>query len=244
MSETTRTVLITGGVTGIGEATTRLMLAKGYRVAATYHHRRASKELTDFGDAFLEVPCELSDSESVNSAVAQVGDHFGPVEILIANAGITDDTLLLRMSEASWSKVIETNLTGAFRLTKAVMPQMVRSRWGRMIFITSVIAGMGGPGQANYAASKAGLIGFARSLAREVATRNVTANVVAPGAVITALTSAVPEKRMTEMIGAIPMQRVGTPAEIAGPIAFLASDEASYITGAVLTVDGGISMGL
>lgn len=238
-----RTVLITGGVTGIGEATSRLLLSKGYKVAATYHNRRASKELTDFGDSFAEIHCELSDTESVNAAVAQVTERFGPVEILIANAGITDDTLLLRMSEESWSKVIDTNLTGAFRLTKAVMPQMVRARWGRMIFITSVIAAMGGPGQANYAASKAGLIGFARSVAREVSTRNVTANVVAPGAVMTALTEVVAEKRMADMISAIPMQRVATAAEIAGPIAFLASEEASYVTGAVLTVDGGISMG-
>ena len=243
MSATQRTVLITGGVTGIGEATSKALLSKGYRVAATYHSRRAQKELTDFGDSFFEVPCELTDVDSIDAAVTAVEQRFGPVEILISNAGVTDDTLLLRMSEDSWARVIETNLTGAFRLTKRVMPQMVRARWGRMIYVSSVVAGMGGPGQANYAASKAGLIGFARSVAREVASRNITANIVTPGAVTTALTDLVTEKRMAEMTSAIPMHRVASPSEIAGPIAFLASDEASYVTGAILSVDGGISMG-
>ncbi len=243
VSETKRTVLVTGGVTGIGEATTRLLLEQGHRVAATYHRRRAQKALTDFGEDFFEVHCELTESDSVAAAVAAVNDRFGPVEVLVANAGLTEDTLLLRMSEEAWDRVIDTNLPGAFRLTKAVMPQMIRARWGRLIYVTSVIAGMGAPGQANYAASKAGLIGFARSVAREVATRNVTANVVAPGAVTTALTEVVSEKRMAEMTAAVPMGRIATPAEIAGPIAFLASEAAGYITGAVLTVDGGISMG-
>lgn len=243
MENKSRVVLITGGATGIGAATALELLKHGHLVAVTYHSRKADNSLTDFGNQFHQIHCELTDPTSIATAVSSVESVFGSVEILIINAGTTDDALLLRMSEDAWSKTLDTNLTGSFRLTKRVLPQMVRNRWGRIIFVSSVIAGMGAPGQANYAASKAGLIGFARSLAREVSSRNITVNVVAPGAVETALTSKVSEKRMAEMLSGIPMGRIARPDDISGPIAFLASEEARYITGTVLPIDGGLSMG-
>ncbi|KJF17076.1 MULTISPECIES: 3-oxoacyl-ACP reductase FabG [Acidithrix] len=238
-----RCVFITGGATGIGAATSEVLLERGYKVAVTYRSRHSSENLTKYGDRFMEVSCDVSDSDSIDSAIDQVEAKFGKIEILIVNAGITEDTLLLRMSHDAWDSVIETNLTGAFRLTKKVLPSMVRARFGRIVFVSSVIAGMGGPGQANYAASKAGLSGFARSLAREVASRNITANVIAPGAVATAMTANLSQKRMDEMTSSIPMQRVAEPSDISGAIAFLVSEEAAYITGVILPVDGGLSMG-
>ncbi len=243
MEHKSRVVLITGGATGIGAATAKALLLAGHQVAVTYHTRNAGDELTSFGNQFYQTHCELTDPTSIDSAISEVEAIFGPVEILIANAGATDDTLLLRMSEAAWAKTLDTNLTGAFRLTKRVLPQMIRQRWGRIVFVSSVIAGMGAPGQANYAASKAGLTGFARSLAREVASRNITVNIVAPGAVETAMTQDLTEKRQTEMLASIPMGRVAKPDDISGAISFLTSDEANYITGVVLPIDGGLSMG-
>ena len=239
-----RVAFITGGSTGIGQACAVDLLEAGHKVAITYRSRRIDPEISQkWGDQLIEVACDVADTESIDSAIKVVEDKFGPVEILIVNAGITADTLLLRMDESQFDKVIDTNLRGAFLLTKRVLPQMVRGRWGRIIYMSSVIAGMGAPGQANYAASKAGLTGFARSVAREVATRNITANVIAPGAVITAMTEGLTEKRMEEMEGAIPMRRMAQPSDISGIVEFLSSDKASYITGTLIPVDGGLSMG-
>lgn len=243
MTNKPRIVLITGGATGIGAATATSLLEGGHRVAVTFHSRKAGDELTFFGPQFFQTHCELTDPDSIEAAISSVEAEFGPIEILIVNAGVTDDKLLLRMSEESWQKTIDTNLTGAFRLTKRVVPQMIRNRWGRIVFVSSVVAGMGAPGQANYAASKAGLTGFARSIAREVASRNITVNVVAPGAVETAMTQNLSEKRCKEMLNAIPMGRMATPSDISGAIAFLTSEDARYITGTILPIDGGLSMG-
>jgi 3-oxoacyl-[acyl-carrier protein] reductase len=167
----------------------------------------------------------------------------GPVEVLVANAGITDDTLLLRMSEDAFSSVIDANLTGSYRVAKRAATGMLRKRWGRMIFISSVVGLSGGAGQANYSSSKAGLVGLARSIARELGSRNITANVIAPGFVDTDMTRALPEARRTEIIGQVPLRRYAAPEEVAAAVVFLASDGAAYISGAVLPVDGGLGMG-
>lgn len=241
---TSRVAFITGGSTGIGQACTLDLLEAGHKVAITYRSRRIDPEISQkWGDQLLEVACDVASSESIDTAIKVVEEKFGPIEILVVNAGMTADTLLLRMDEEQFDKVVDTNLKGAFLLTKRVLPQMVRGRWGRIIYMSSVIAGMGAPGQANYAASKAGLIGFARSVAREVATRNITANVIAPGAVATAMTEGLTEKRMEEMVGAIPMRRMAQPTDISGIVGFLSSDSANYITGTLIPVDGGLSMG-
>ncbi|MDA8277162.1 MAG: 3-oxoacyl-ACP reductase FabG [Actinomycetota bacterium] len=239
-----RVAFITGGSTGIGQACAVDLLEAGHKVAITYRSRRLDPAISQkWRDQLIEVACDVADTESIDGAIKVVEEKFGPVEILIVNAGMTADTLLLRMDESQFDKVIDTNLKGAFLLTKRVLPQMVRGRWGRIIYMSSVIAGMGAPGQANYAASKAGLIGFARSVAREVATRNITANVIAPGAVVTAMTEGLTEKRMEEMEGAIPMRRMAQPSDISGIVEFLSSDRANYITGTLIPVDGGLSMG-
>ncbi|MDA8197337.1 MAG: 3-oxoacyl-ACP reductase FabG [Actinomycetota bacterium] len=241
---TQRVAFITGGSTGIGQACALDLLEAGHKVAVTYRSRRIDPAIEQkWGDQLFQVACDVADASSIDSAVKQVEEKFGAVEILVVNAGITADTLLLRMDEEQFDKVIDTNLKGAFLLTKRVLPQMVRGRWGRLIYVSSVIAGMGAPGQANYAASKAGLIGFARSVAREVATRNITANVIAPGAVATAMTEGLSEKRMEEMEGAIPMRRVAQPSDISGIVDFLSSERSNYVTGTLIPVDGGLSMG-
>lgn len=241
---TQRVAFITGGSTGIGQACALDLLEAGNKVAITYRSRRIDPAIEQkWGDQLFQVACDVADASSIDSAVKQVEEKFGAVEILVVNAGITADTLLLRMDEEQFDKVIDTNLKGAFLLTKRVLPQMVRGRWGRLIYVSSVIAGMGAPGQANYAASKAGLIGFARSVAREVATRNITANVIAPGAVATAMTEGLSEKRMEEMEGAIPMRRVAQPSDISGIVDFLSSERSNYVTGTLIPVDGGLSMG-
>jgi len=231
-----RSVLVTGGNRGIGRAIAEAFIAQGDAVAVT----------TRTGDApegAFGVACELTDPASVEAAFAAVEEHQGPVEVLVANAGITKDTLLLRMSEQDWSAVIDTNLTGSFRLAKRASRGMLRQRKGRIIFVSSVVALLGSPGQVNYAASKAGLIGMARSLARELGSRSITANVVAPGYVETDMTAELPEDQKASYQKQIPLQRFAHPTEIAATVIWLASEGAAYVTGAVIPVDGGLGMG-
>lgn len=231
-----RTVLVTGGNRGIGLACTEAFLAAGDRVAV------ASRSGGEVEGAFA-VACDVADQTSVDAAVAAVEEELGPVEVLVANAGITKDGLMVRMSDDDFSAVLDTNLTGSFRVARAVTKKMMRARFGRIVFMSSVNAYVGAPGQANYAASKAGLIGLARSMARELASRNITVNVVTPGPIETDMLAAVDEGRRDEMAALVPLGRLGTPADVAAAVRFLASDEAGFVTGAVLPVDGGIAMG-
>ncbi|GAA2646040.1 beta-ketoacyl-ACP reductase [Paractinoplanes durhamensis] len=231
-----RTVLVTGGNRGIGLAIAQAFAKQGDRVAVTHRGSGAPEGL--FG-----VQCDITDSAAVDAAFAEVEKELGPVEVLVANAGITDDTLLLRMSDEQFERVIDTNLTGAFRVAKRASSKMLRAKWGRMIFISSVVGLYGGPGQVNYAASKAGLVGVARSITRELGSRNITANVVAPGFIETDMTAALSEARQAEIIKAVPAGRLATTDEVAAAVTFLASDAAAYITGAVIPVDGGLGMG-
>ena len=231
-----RTVLVTGGNRGIGLAIARAFAKQGDRVAVT--HRGSGAPEGMFG-----VQCDVTDSAAVDAAFSTVEGELGPVEVLVANAGITDDTLLLRMSEEQFQRVIDTNLTGAFRCAKRASTKMLRARWGRIIFISSVVGLYGGPGQVNYAASKAGLVGMARSITRELGGRNITANVVAPGFIETDMTDALPEQRKAEIISAVPAGRLAHPDEVAAAVTWLAGDSAAYISGAVIPVDGGLGMG-
>ena len=231
-----RTVLVTGGNRGIGLAIAQEFAKQGHRVAVT--HRGSG-----VADGLLGVTCDITDADAVDAAFATVENELGPVEVLVANAGVTDDTLLMRMSEDQFTKVLDTNLTGAWRCARRAATRMVRGRWGRMIFISSVSGLYGSPGQVNYAASKAGLVGMARSITRELGSRNVTANVVAPGFVETDMTAALPEQRRSEYLKAIPAGRFATTDEVAAAVTWLASDGAGYINGAVIPVDGGLGMG-
>ncbi|WP_434740861.1 3-oxoacyl-ACP reductase FabG [Micromonospora sp. SH-82] len=231
-----RTVLVTGGNRGIGLAIAQAFAKQGDRVAVT--HRSG-----DAPDGLFGVRCDVTDAASVDAAFTAVEAELGPVEVLVANAGITDDTLLLRMGEEQFTRVLDTNLTGAFRCAKRASGKMLRARWGRMIFISSVIGLYGGPGQVNYAASKAGLVGVARSITRELGSRNITANVVAPGFIDTDMTAALPEERRAEYVKAIPAGRLASPEEVAAVVAWLGGDGSSYISGAVIPVDGGLGMG-
>ena len=230
-------MLVTGGNRGIGLAIAQGFAANGDRVAVTHRGSGAPNGL--FG-----VECDVTSTEQVDAAFTAVEAELGPVQVLVANAGIADDTLLMRMSEESFSRVIDANLTGAYRVAKRATPAMLRARSGRMIFVSSVVAFVGAPGQANYAASKAGLVGLARAIARELGSRSITANVIAPGFVETDMTAAMTDARRAEVLAGVPLQRYGTVDEIAGAALYLASDAAAYVTGAVLAVDGGIGMGL
>ncbi len=232
-----RIVLVTGGSRGIGLACARRFAEMGDKVAVTYNSTPPS-------DEFFAVKCDVTSSADVDNAFKAVEEHFnGPVEVLVSNAGITKDTLLLRMSEDDFSAVIDANLTAAFRVVKRASQGMLRARKGRIILMSSVVGLLGSAGQANYAASKSGLVGFARSLARELGSRSITINVVAPGPVATDMTAALGEDRMKELTEAVPLARVAEPNEIAGVVAFLAGPDAGYITGAVIPVDGGLGMG-
>jgi 3-oxoacyl-[acyl-carrier protein] reductase len=231
-----RSVLVTGGSRGIGLAIARAFAELGDSVAVTYRGSEPPAGL--FG-----VRCDVTDGAQVDAAFTAVEQHQGPVEVLVANAGITKDTLLMRMDEETFTSVVDTNLTGAYRVAKRASTAMVRARRGRLIFISSVVGLYGSPGQANYAASKAGLVGFARSLAREFGSRGITANVVAPGFVDTDMTAALTDERRAEIVKAVPLGRYATVGELAGVVTFLAGDAASYITGAVIPVDGGLGMG-
>ena len=237
MSETSgRVVLITGGSRGIGLATAQRFAALGDRVAVTYNSSPPP-------DGFFAVKCDVTNSADVDAAFTAVEQHFGPVEILVSNAGMTKDMLLLRMSETDFSDVIDANLTAAYRVAKRASQGMLKARRGRMIFVSSVVGMLGSAGQANYSAAKSGLIGLARSIARELGSRSITANVVAPGPVATDMLAALPEDRVASLTSAVPLGRLASPEEIAGTIAFLASPDAAYITGAIIPVDGGLGMG-
>ncbi len=231
-----RSVLVTGGSRGIGRAVAEAFAADGHRVAVTSRSGTGP-------DGLLPVPCDVTDPAQVDAAFAAVEAAHGPVEVLVANAGITRDTLLLRMSDDDFSAVVDTNLAGAYRVAKRATRGMLRARWGRLVFVSSVVGLLGSAGQANYAASKAGLVGLARSLARELGSRAITANVVAPGFVDTDMTRALGEDRRAEILAAVPLGRYATAEEVAAVVRFLASDAAGYVTGAVVPVDGGLGMG-
>jgi NAD(P)-dependent dehydrogenase (short-subunit alcohol dehydrogenase family) len=235
-----RTVLVTGGNRGIGLAIAQAFAKQGDRVAITHRGTFDPQSLPEA----LAVVCDITDPAAVDAAFTTIEGELGPVEVLVANAGITDDTLVMRMSEEQFTRVLDTNLTGAWRCAKRASTKMLRARWGRMIFISSVVGLMGGAGQVNYAASKAGLVGMARSLTRELATRNLTFNVVAPGFIDTDMTAALPGDRKAEILKSIPAGRLAAPEEVAGVVAWLASDVAGYVNGAVIPVDGGLGMGL
>lgn len=231
-----RSVLVTGGNRGIGLAIARAFQESGDAVAVTYR-------TGDPPAGFCAVRCDVTSTDEVEAAFKEVEAAQGPVEVLVANAGITRDQLLALMSEDDFTAVLDTNLVGAFRVAKRATKQMMRMRRGRIVFVSSVVGMLGSAGQANYAAAKAGLIGLARSLARELGSRGVTANVVAPGFVETEMTAALPEARQQEIRANIPLGRYATADEVAGVVRFLVSDDAGYVTGAVIPVDGGLGMG-
>ena len=234
MSE--RVVLVTGGNRGIGRAIAERFVADGYRVAVTARSGEGP-------EGTLTVRADVTDSASLDAAYAEVERELGPVEIVVANAGITKDTLLLRMSDDEFDSVVQTNLGGSFRVVKRATKGMLKARWGRVILISSVVGLFGSAGQINYASSKAALVGFARSLTRELGARGITANVVAPGFIETDMTAELPEATQADYKKSIPAGRFATPAEVAGVVAWLASDDAAYISGAVSPVDGGLGMG-
>lgn len=232
---TPRTVLVTGGNRGIGFAIAETFLAQGHRVAVT---ARSGTGPT----GSLTVTADVTDGESLDSAIAEVEAALGPIEVLVANAGITKDTLLLRMSDEDFEDVINTNLVGVFRVTKRCIKSMLKAKFGRIIMISSVVGLYGSPGQVNYASSKAALVGFARSLTRELGSRGITTNVVAPGFINTDMTKALPEDQQQQYLSSIPAGRFAEPSEVASAVAWLASDESGYISGAVIPVDGGLGM--
>ena len=233
-----RSVLVTGGNRGIGLAIAQAFAAQGDKVAVT--HRSPVDGLPE---GLLPVRCDVTDSAAVDEAFSVVEEAHGPVEVLVSNAGITDDGLLMRMSEESFTKVVDANLTAAYRVAKRASRGMLRARGGRMVFVSSVVGLLGSAGQVNYAASKAGLVGLARSVARELGSRGITANVVAPGFVDTDMTRALPDDRRREILAQVPLGRYASPEEIATTVTWLASPGAAYVTGAVIPVDGGLGKG-
>jgi NAD(P)-dependent dehydrogenase (short-subunit alcohol dehydrogenase family) len=230
-------VLVTGGNRGIGLAIARAFAEAGDQVAVTHRGSGAP-------DGLFGVHCDVTDEQSVDAAFRTIEAELGKVEVLVSNAGITDDTLLIRMSEHSFTSVLDANLTGAFRVAKRATSGMLRAKHGRLIFISSVVSLAGATGQANYAASKAGLIGLARSLARELGGRNITANVIAPGFIETDMTAAMTEDRRAEVLASIPAKRYGSVEEVAKVVQFVASDAAGYLNGVLLPIDGGLAMGI
>ncbi len=232
-----RVALVTGGNRGIGLACARALADAGMRVAVTYR-----KEAPDEAGLF-PVLCDVTDSDAVDAAFATVEEELGPVEVLVHAAGANADTLLLMMKEEDFTSVLDANLTGAFRVAKRAAKRMLRARWGRIVLVGSVVGQIGSAGQVNYAASKAGLVGFSKSLARELASRAITVNVVSPGPIDTDMLRELDDERRTALTAVVPLGRVGEPDEVAAAVAFLASDAAAYITGANLPVDGGLGMG-
>lgn len=233
---TPRTVLVTGGNRGIGFAIAQRMAEEGHRVAVTARSGEGPA-------GTLTVRAEMTDAASIDAAFTEIEQQLGPVEVVVANAGITRDTLLLRMSEEEFSEVIDTNLTGTFRVVKRAAKGLLKGRFGRVVLISSVVGLYGSPGQINYSSSKAALVGFARSLTRELGSRGITANVIAPGFVETDMTAALPEEQQQRYLESIPAGRFGRVDEIAATAAWLAGDDAGYISGAVIPVDGGLGMG-
>jgi 3-oxoacyl-[acyl-carrier protein] reductase len=233
---TPRTVLVTGGNRGIGRAIAEEFVAQGHRVAVTARSGEGPA-------GTLTVVADVTDSASIDAAFDAIEAELGPVEIVVANAGITRDTLLMRMTEDDFVSVIDTNLTGAFRVIKRASKGMLKARYGRIVLVSSVVGLLGGAGQANYAASKSGLVGLARSITRELGSRNITANVVAPGFIETDMTAELPEAQQAEYKKSIPAGRFASPQEVAKVVAWLAGDDAGYISGAVIPVDGGLGMG-
>ena len=231
-----RVVLITGGSKGIGLACAQHFASLGDKVAITYNSTKPTAD-------FFAIKCDVTSQVEVDAAFVAVEEKFGAVQVLVSNAGVTKDLLLLRMSESDFSSVIDANLTGAYRVCKRATQGMLRAKSGRIILMSSVVGLLGSAGQANYAASKAGLVGLARSLARELGSRSITVNVVAPGPVETDMTAALTDEQRAKMIDAVPLSRIATPREIAATVAFLASEDAGYITGAIIPVDGGLGMG-
>jgi len=231
-----RSVLVTGGNRGIGRAIAEAFVANGDRVAVTTRSGGAPV-------GTLDVRCDITDAGQVEAAFATIEEAHGPVEVLVANAGVTADTLLLRMSEDDWSSVIDTNLTGSFRLAKRAAKGMLRMRRGRIVFISSVVGLLGSAGQVNYAASKAGLVGMARSMARELGSRSITTNVVAPGFIDTDMTAVLTDEQKDAIKAQVPLGRYGSTDEIAQTVLWLTGPGAAYVTGAVIPVDGGLGMG-
>ncbi len=231
-----RVVLITGGNRGIGRSIAEAFVAAGHRVAVTARSGEGP-------DGTLTVRADVTDPASLDAAFSEVETRLGPVEVLVANAGITRDTLLLRMSDEDFETVVDTNLTGSFRVVKRAAKGMIKARWGRVILVSSVVGLLGSAGQINYAASKAGLVGIARSLTRELGSRSITANVVAPSFIETDMTADLPEEQRKQYLSQIPAARFATPEEVASVVVWLAGDDAAYISGAVIPVDGGLGMG-
>ncbi len=232
----TRSVLVTGGNRGIGLATAQRLAAAGHRVAVTHRGSGAP-------DGLLAVKCDVTDDDQVEQAFAEIELAHGPVEVLVSNAGIAEDGLLLRTDPAAFARSLDTNLTAAYRVSRRASRSMLRARWGRLLFVSSVVGLSGSAGQSAYAASKSGLVGFSRSLARELGSRGITSNVVAPGFVDTDMTAGLSEERRLAVRASIPLGRTATADEVAAVIAFLAGEDAGYVTGAVVPVDGGLGMG-
>ena len=231
-----RVALVTGGAVGIGLACADALAASGCRVAITHHHSPAP-------DRHLAVRCDIASTSEVEAAFDQIEAELGAPEILVSNAGITRDGLMARMKEADFADVLDANLTGAWRVSRRALKGMSRARWGRIVFVSSVVALGGNTGQANYAASKAGLCGLARSLAKEYARRSITVNVIAPGPIETSMLEKLSEAQRSAIVDAVPLGRSGSPEEVAAAVGFLCSEDAGYITGAILPIDGGMSMG-
>lgn len=231
-----RTVLVTGASRGIGHAIAERFVRDGHRVAGLSRSGTAP-------EGVLAIAADVTDSAAIDAAFGQIEQELGPVEVVVANAGVTADTLLLRMTDEQFDTVIDTNLTSGFRLARRAARPMVRARWGRMIFLSSVVGLLGSGGQVNYSAAKAGLVGLARSLTRELGSRGITANVVTPGFIETDMTADLPEDQIRDYQSRIPAGRLGSVTDVADVVAFLASDAAGYISGAIVPVDGGLGMG-